>query len=109
MSCIPPKTNPALGPERLWILCKCLQAKLLAQAVELVFPESTESAFDRQPQRVKCLSPAIVDVEPTGFRVVGDHEHQERPLGEVQPTSDSRLGSLGEPEDRLIFVKPLQT
>src|SRR5579871_5175517 len=109
MSCIPPKTNPASGPERLWILCKCLQAKLLAQAVELVFSKSTESAFDWQPQRVECFSPAVVDVEPTRFRVVRYHQHQERSLGEVQPTGDSRLGTLSEPEDGLILVKPLQT
>src|SRR5215472_8161616 len=109
MSCIPPKTNPALGPERLWILCKCLQAKLLAQPVELVFTESPESAFDWQPQRVERLSPAVVDVEPTRFRIVRYHQQQERSLSKVQPTGDSRLGPPGESEDGLIFVEPLQT
>src|ERR1051326_3794885 len=109
MSCIPPKTNSASGPERLWILCKCLQAKLLAQAVELVFPKSTESACDWQPQRVECFSPAVVDVEPTRFRVVRYHQHQQRPFGEIHPAGDSRLGPLGESQDRLILVQPLQS
>src|SRR2546430_1349732 len=108
MSCIPPKTLAGVSPERLWVLCKGPQSKLLAQAVELVFPESTKSAFDWQPQRVERLSPAVVDVEPTRFRIVRYHQHQERSLGKVQPTGDSRLGSLGEPEDGLILVKSLQ-
>src|SRR6185369_8170109 len=33
----------------------------------------------------------------------------ERSFGEVQPTGDSRLGPLGESQDRLILVQSLQS
>jgi hypothetical protein len=71
--------------------------------------EFSESTLDRQAQRVECLSGAVIDVETTGLRIVRDHQHQERPFGEVQPTGDSRLGPLGKSQDRLILVQSLQS
>src|SRR5581483_2660408 len=98
-----------LRPQRLRVPSETGQPERPGECFKLVLPEPAVTAFDWEGERIEGLPTPVIDVETTRFRIVRNHQKQQRTFGEVQPPGNPCLSSCCETQNGSILIQLFQT
>src|SRR6516165_1112337 len=88
---------------------KSKEVKGFRERFELLFAKTAVTLLDRQRERIEGRPVAVVDIEGSGFAVPGNHQKQERALGEIEPAHQPGFRFVGKADDGFVLIEPLQT